>query len=76
MRIQGHSGETMSKKFRKPSVKMHFGAAHNEIVINGVTLHRGGMKRHEVQQASNMLCNALKRCGFFKRKKAVQAVAA
>lgn len=57
-------------QFTKPSIRIRYGAAHNEVIVNGTTLDWGnepfgGLGREGRGKARGMIVGHLKKCGFF-----------
>ena len=57
---------TTKRTPRKPSVKMHLGAAHDDITVDGVTFCRGDLDKDQQRTLRRMTVDALKACGFVK----------
>lgn len=45
---------------RKPSISMHFGAAHNEITVDGVVFDRNALSRDQFSTLRRMTVWALR----------------
>lgn len=56
---------------KKPSIHMHFGGAHDDITVDGVTFERGKLTKHDFGFLRNVVIDALLKVGSLTRRGAV-----
>ncbi len=54
---------------RKPSIRMHYGACHNEIIVDGTVFNRSTLSHPQFTRFKTIVIDALIKVGFVKRRK-------
>lgn len=54
---------------KKPEISMHFGAAHDDITVDGSTFTRHKLTRADFTSMRRIVVGVLERIGYFRRSK-------
>jgi len=53
----------------KPSISIHIGAIHDDVVVDGVSFDRAGMPKKDKNFLRNVIRDGLGSAGYFKKER-------